>query len=261
MGQRYEPPGRWASLPGGTRAGAVIPLPPSGWHPYALVMGATGAAPQRLRLLLVDDHQMVLDGLTSMLRPHAAEVTIVGATTDPDEARRLVRDEAPDVALLDIRMRAVSGLDLSEELIRLRPDLKVVLLTVYDDEQYLFQGLRAGASGFLTKQVTAEELLGHLHRVLEGEIVIEPSLAGRVALSAARLHRGEFWAGAHLGLTQRESEVLELLVKGLSNKAIANRLVLGEETIKTHVRAVYRKLDASDRSQAVAFAIREGLFL
>jgi len=94
-----------------------------------------------------------------------------------------------------------------------------------------------------------------------GEIVIDPSLAGRVALSAARLQRGEFWAGAHLGLTQRESQVLELIVRGHSNHTIASRLLLGDETVKTHVRGIYRKLGVSDRSQAVAFALREGVFL
>jgi DNA-binding NarL/FixJ family response regulator len=158
-------------------------------------------------------------------------------------------------------MRSASGLELCRELLRLAPDTKVVLLTVYDDEQYLFEALRAGASGYLTKQVVAEELLGHLRRVLAGEIVVDPSLAGRVALSASRLQRGEFWAGAHLGLTQRESEVLELIVQGNSNRAIAGRLVLGEETVKSHVRSIYRKLGVTDRAQAVAYALREGVFL
>lgn len=214
-----------------------------------------------IRLLLVDDHQMVLDGLTAMLGPYATSVVVVASTTDADQARRLVVDTQPDVALLDVRMRTTSGLELCEELLRVAPAVKVVLLTVYDDEQYLFQGLRAGASGYLTKQVVAEELLAHLRRVLEGEIVVDPSLAGRVALSAARLERGEFWPGAHLGLSQRESEVLELMVRGNSNRAIATRLVLGEETIKSHVRSVLRKLDVTDRTQAVALALREGIFL
>ena len=214
-----------------------------------------------IRLLLVDDHRMVLDGLAAMLRPYSDVATVVAATTDPAEARRLAVDLKPDIALLDIRMRASSGLDLCDELLRAAPELKVVLLTVYDDEQYLFQGLRAGDSGYLTKQVVAEELLVHLQRVLNGEIVIDASLAGRVALSAARLHRGEFWPGAHLGLSQRESEVLELMVHGNSNRAIAQRLVLGEETVKTHVRSIFRKLDVTDRTQAVALALREGVFL
>jgi len=213
-----------------------------------------------IRVLLVDDHQIVLDGLRAMLRPHAAEVDVVATTTDPNEARRLVVDLGPDVALVDVRMKATSGLELCEELLRVAPATKVVLLTVYDDEQYLFEGLRAGAAGYLTKQVLAEELLAQLRRVLDGDIVVDPTLAGRVALSAARLNRGEFWPGASLGLSQRESEVLELMVRGNANRAIAARLVLGEETIKTHVRSIYRKLGVADRAQAVAHALREGTF-
>lgn len=214
-----------------------------------------------IRLLLVDDHQMVLDGLGAMLRPHADQAEVVASTTDPAEARSLVVDTEPDVALVDVRMRSTSGLELCQELLRLAPALKVVLLTVYDDEQYLFEGLRVGAAGYLTKQVVAEELLAHLRRVMDGEVVVDPSLAGRVALSAARLQRGEFWPGAHLGLSQRESEVLELMVHGNSNRAIAGNLVLGEETIKTHIRSIYRKLGVADRAQAVAFVLREGIFL
>jgi len=214
-----------------------------------------------IRLLLVDDHQMVLDGLQAMLGPYRAEVEVVGATTDPAEARRLAVDASPDVALVDVRMRSRSGLELCEDIARVAPGVKVVLLTVYDDEQYLFQALRAGAAGYLTKQVVAEELVSHLRRVLEGEIVVDPALAGRVALTAARLSRGEFWPGARFGLSQRESEVLELMVRGASNRAIAARLVLGEETVKTHVRSILRKLGVEDRTQAVALALREGLFL
>jgi DNA-binding NarL/FixJ family response regulator len=218
-------------------------------------------APSPIRVVLVDDHQIVLDGLRAMLGPRATEVEVVASTTDPTEARRLVVELAPDVALVDVRMATTSGLELCAELLQLAPGTKVVLLTVYDDEQYLFEGLRAGAAGYLTKQVLADELLAQLRRVLAGDIVVDPSLAGRVALSAARLHRGEFWPGASLGLSQRESEVLELMVHGNANRAIAARLVLGEETIKTHVRSIYRKLGVADRSQAVALALREGTFL
>jgi DNA-binding NarL/FixJ family response regulator len=210
---------------------------------------------------MVDDHQMVLDGLTSMLRPHADAVCVVASTTDPEEARRLVVSLTPDVVLLDLRMRTITGVDLGTQLLALSPGVRIVLLTVYDDEQYLFQALRAGAVGYLTKQLGAEELIGHLRRVQAGEIVVDPDLAGRVALTAARIDRGEFWPGGHHGLSQRESEVLELMVRGHSNRAIATRLTLGEETVKTHARAIYRKLNVSDRSQAIAFALREGIFL
>jgi DNA-binding NarL/FixJ family response regulator len=219
------------------------------------------APSQPIRLLLVDDHQMVLDGLTAMLRPHSEQAVVVATTTEAREACRLAVEARPDIALVDVRMPSLSGLELCSELARVAPETKVVLLTVYDDEQYLLEGLRAGAAGYLTKQVLAEELLAHLARVVEGEIVIDPTLAGRVALSAARLQRGEFWPGALLGLTRRESEVLELMAHGHSNRSIAARLVLGEETIKTHASSIYRKLGVADRGQAVAFALREGVFV
>lgn len=213
-----------------------------------------------VRLLLVDDHQVVLEGLMSMLASQVERVQVVGATTEVPEARRLATELQPDVVLLDVRLRGASGLDLCSELVEERPGLKVVFFTVYDDEQYLFQALRVGASGFLLKTTTAPELAGHLERVMEGDIAIDPSLAGRVAMSAAHLQSGEFWPGARLGLTQRESEVLELLVRGLSNRAIGQRLFIGEETVKTHTRGVYRKLEVADRAQAVATALREGIF-
>lgn len=224
------------------------------------VVDAAGQEATPIRAVLVDDHQMVLDGLSSMLRPHAHRVAIVGQATDPTTATDLVRTLRPDVVLLDVRLKGASGLDLCAELLGRFDGLKVVFLTVYDDEQYLFQALRAGASGFLLKRVTGQELVSHLERVIDGEIAIDPALMGRVALSAARLHSGEYWPGAHLGLTHRESEVLEQMVRGLSHKAIAAKLVMGEETVKTHARSVYRKLGVADRAQAIAAALREGLF-
>ena len=225
-------------------------------------MAVTDTQPsvEPVRLLLVDDHQVILEGLVSMLASQSGRVTIVGATTEPAEAMELAGDAKADVVLLDVRLRGASGLDLCEELIRRHPRLKVVFFTVYDDEQYLFQALRVGAAGFLLKTTTGPELAAHLERVMEGDVAIDPSLAGRVAMTAAHLQSGEFWPGARLGLTQRESEVLALMVRGLSNRVIAQRLFIGEETVKTHARAVYRKLEVSDRAQAVATALREGIY-
>jgi DNA-binding NarL/FixJ family response regulator len=217
-------------------------------------------APAPLRLLLVDDQQVVLEGLRSMLAAHSNRVVIAAATTNAEEALRLAAEVQPDVVLLDVRLRGASGLDLCAELVKRHPGLKVVFFTVYDDEQYLFQALRVGASGFLLKTTTGPELADHLDRVMEGEVAVDSSLAGRVAMTAARLQSGEFWPGAHLGLTQRESEVLGLMVRGLSNRAIALRLSIGEDTVKTHARAVYRKLEVAERAQAIAVALREGIF-
>lgn len=226
----------------------------------AVTQTERSASPGPVRLLLVDDHQVVLEGLASMLASQADRVVIVGSTTEPHRAVDLAGDLAPDIVLLDIRLRGASGLDLCQALIGGHPGIKVVFFTVYDDEQYLFQALRVGAAGFLLKTTTAPELASHLERVMEGDVAIDPSLAGRVAITAAHLQSGEFWPGARLGLTQRESEVLELMVRGLSNRAIGQRLYIGEETVKTHARGVYRKLEATDRSQAVATALREGIF-
>jgi DNA-binding NarL/FixJ family response regulator len=224
------------------------------------VQSMNGQFPAPMRLVIVDDHQMVLDGLKAMLGPYREQVQVVGEASDPPEAVSLVTSLDPDAVLLDVRLRGASGLDLCGDILAARPACKVVFLTVYDDEQYLYQALRVGAAGFLLKRIRGGELVDYLRRIADGEVLIDPSLAGRVALSAARLHSGEFWPGAHLGLTQRESEVLSLLVAGLSNRAIAAKLVVSEETVKTHSRGIYRKLGVSDRAAAVTVALREGVF-
>ncbi len=216
------------------------------------------AAP--LRVVLVDDHPMVLEGLKAMLARRTGEIRIVGQASNSDEAFRVVGDLRPDVVVLDVRLGHDSGLDVCRRLIARDEDCRVVFLTVYDDEQYLFQALRAGAVGYLLKRVDGRQLVEHLQAVHAGETVIDSALAGRATASAARLAAGEFWPGARLGLTQRESEVLALMVAGHHNRAIASRLVVGEETVKSHVSSVYRKLNVSDRSAAVATALREGLF-
>jgi DNA-binding NarL/FixJ family response regulator len=212
------------------------------------------------RLVIVDDHQMVLDGLRAMLAAYSGSVQIVGEACEPDDAIALVTEAEPDIVLLDVRLRGTSGLDLCAAILRQRPGCKVVFLTVYDDEHYLYQAIRLGAAGFLLKRVRGAELVEYLTRIHQGETLVDPALAARVAQSAARLQSGEFWPGARLGLTQRESEVLALIVSGRSNRAIAGQLTLSAETIKTHVRGIYRKLDVTDRAGAVAAALREGIF-
>ncbi|MCL4423142.1 MAG: response regulator transcription factor [Actinobacteria bacterium] len=202
---------------------------------------------------------MVLEGLETMLRHYRDQVVIAGKARDGSELLSQLDQCRPDVVLMDVRLRGESGLDLAPEVIKRAPHCKIVFLTVYDDEPYLFQALRLGASGFLLKHTSGADLVSQLKRVMSGEIVVDPAMAGRVALTAARLQAGELWPGAHLGLTQRESEVLALMTFGLSNRAIAGRLVIGEETIKSHVGSIYRKLGAKDRAHAVAIALREGV--
>jgi DNA-binding NarL/FixJ family response regulator len=215
---------------------------------------------QPLRVVLVDDHEMVRTGLKAMLTRFAGKVRVVGEAGDAATARKVVAGLDPDVVLADVRLGRESGLDLCRDLIKDKPRRKVVLLTVYDDEQYLFQAMQAGAVGYLLKRIDGPELVNHLQRVHAGELALDAALGARAGTSAARLQAGEFWPGAHLGLTQRESEVLALMVTGSSNRAIAAELVVGEETVKSHVRGIYRKLEVTDRAAAVATALREGLY-
>jgi DNA-binding NarL/FixJ family response regulator len=213
-----------------------------------------------LTIVIVDDHQIVLQGLVSMLSRFEDRVRIVGQASDEPTAQDCVATIDPDIVLCDVRLKGTSGLDLCTKLLVEQPSRKVVLLSVYEDEQYLYQALRAGARGYLLKRIDGENLVRSLELVQEGELVVDTTLAGRAATSAAQLRSGKFWPGAHLGLTERESEVLDLLLAGVSNKQIAARLFVGEETVKSHVRSIYRKLDVNDRATAVAMALREGIF-
>jgi DNA-binding NarL/FixJ family response regulator len=215
---------------------------------------------QPLRVVLVDDHEMVRTGIKAMLSRFAGQVRVVGEAADAATARRVVAGLDPDIVLADVRLGGQSGLELCRDLVQDSPGRRVVLLTVYDDEQYLFQAMEAGAAGYLLKQLDGPELVEHLLRVHAGGVAVDAGLSARAGASAARLQAGEFWPGARQGLTQRESEVLALMVAGASNRAIASELVVGEETIKSHVRGIYRKLGVTDRAAAVATALREGLF-
>jgi DNA-binding NarL/FixJ family response regulator len=214
-----------------------------------------------VRIVLVDDHEMVIEGLKAMLAAFSDRVEVVGQAVGAERALSVVDELDPDIVLSDVRMQGSSGLDLCQKLRERQPDRKVVMLSVYDDEQYLFQALRVGASGYLLKSIGSDELVRQLEFVQSGgAMAIDPGMAARAADTAARMQRDEFWPGARQGLTQRESEILSLVVNGLSNRGIASKLVIGDETVKTHLRSIYRKLGVSDRTGAVATALREGIF-
>lgn len=214
--------------------------------PYSGAM----AGREPVRIVLVDDHEMVIEGLKAMLAAFGSRVTVVGQAVGAERVMSVVADLEPDIVLCDVRMQGSSGLDVCQQLRSRDPGRKVVMLSVYDDEQYLFQALRVGASGYLLKSISSEELVRQLELVHAGQTAIDPTMAGRVVE----------WPGARQGLTQRESEILELVVNGLSNRAIAAKLVIGDETVKTHLSSIYRKLAVSDRTGAVATALREGIF-
>jgi DNA-binding NarL/FixJ family response regulator len=213
-----------------------------------------------VRIVLVDDHEMVIEGLKAMLAAFSERVQVVGQAVGAERALSVIDELKPDIVLCDVRMQGSSGLDLCQELRERDPQRKVVMLSVYDDEQYLFQALRVGASGYLLKSISSDDLVRQLEFVHGGETAIDPVMAARAVDTAARIQRDEFWPGARQGLTQRESEILSFVVNGLSNRAIATKLVIGDETVKSHLRSIYRKLGVSDRAGAVATALREGIY-
>jgi DNA-binding NarL/FixJ family response regulator len=231
-----------------------------GGSPMSSERDADGGSRQPLRLVLVDDHEMVIEGLKAMLAAFGERVQVVGQAVGTDRAVTVVDGLDPDIVLCDVRMQGSSGLDLCRELRERNPNRKVVMLSVYDDEQYLFQALRVGASGYLLKSIGSDELVRQLEFVHLGQTALDPGMAARAADTAARLQRDEFWPGARQGLTQRESEILSYVVNGLSNRGIATKLVIGDETVKSHLSSIYRKLGVTDRTGAVATALREGIY-
>ena len=213
-----------------------------------------------VRLVLVDDHEMVIEGLKAMLTAFGDRVEVVGQAVGAERAMNVVAELNPDIVLCDVRMQGSSGLDLCAALREREPHRKVVMLSVYDDEQYLFQALRVGAAGYLLKSISSDELVRQLEGVQAGSTAIDAGLAARATETAARLQSDQFWPGARQGLTQRQSEILSLVVTGLSNRGIAAKLLIGEETVKTHLSSIYRKLGVGDRTSAAATALREGIF-
>ncbi|MDD7926536.1 response regulator transcription factor [Actinomycetospora chibensis] len=209
-------------------------------------------------MVLVENHQMVRVGLKEMLAEYPT-IRVVGEAEDAPEALRIAESLAPDVVLSEVRLGSTSGLELCHDLLTWCADARVIMLTVHDDEQYLSQAMHAGARGYLLKHISGEELVAAIHRVHAGELVVTTT-AGHEASTVTRIESGEYWPGGRFGLTLRESEVLSLIVIGMNNHAIAGHLIVGEETVRTHVRAIYRKLEVNDRTSALAKALREGLF-
>ena len=222
--------------------------------------GSGRLAGRPVRIVLVDDHEMVIEGLKAMLAAFTERVQVVGQAVGAERALAVIEELNPDIVLCDVRMQGSSGLDLCQALRERDRTRKVVMLSVYDDEQYLFQAMRVGASGYLLKSIGSDELVRQLEFVQRGETAIDPGMAARAVDTAARIQRDEFWPGARHGLSQRESEILSYVVSGLSNRGIAAKLVIGDETVKSHLRSIYRKLGVSDRTGAVATALREGIY-
>jgi RNA polymerase sigma factor (sigma-70 family) len=213
----------------------------------------------RIRVLVVDDDDLMRAGLRSVLSSDDA-IEVVGESADGRAAVAAAVALRPDVVLMDIRMPTLDGISATRELLSALPESKVVVLTTFDDEEYVFGALAAGAAGFLLKRTRPEELISAVHTIAAGDALLSPSVTRTVIDRAAERQPRDARASERLEeLTPREREVLGLIARGLSNGEIAAELVVEESTVKTHVKRILMKLHARDRVQAVIFAYESGL--
>lgn len=212
-----------------------------------------------ISVVIADDQAMVRAGFRSLLKEEP-DLDVVGEAADGEQAVAAVRRFCPDVALMDIRMPNVDGLEATRQIVRTGSATRILILTTFDLDEYVYEGLRAGASGFLLKDASPEQLIAAIHLIAEGEAVLAPSVTRRVVETFARLPARQNDLQTALDtLTARERGVLELLARGRSNSEIAESLVVSQATAKTHVRNVLAKLDLRDRVHAVVFAYESGL--
>jgi DNA-binding NarL/FixJ family response regulator len=217
----------------------------------------TGAA--RVRVLLVDDDDLMRAGLKAVLSSDTS-IEVVGEAGDGRDAVQRARALRPDVVLMDVRMPDLDGIAATREVLETSPAVRVLILTTFEQDDYVFGALNAGASGFLLKRTQPEELLRAIHTVAAGDSLLSPSVTRTVIDRMARQPTPELGSGPLLEeLTPREREVLELVARGLSNGEIAGELVIEESTVKTHVKRILMKLRVRDRIQAVIFAYESGL--
>ncbi len=210
-----------------------------------------------VRLVVADDQEVVRAGFAALLDTQP-DLTVVGTAADGAAAVSVCRREKPDVVLMDVRMPAMDGIEATRRITAAGNPPRVLMLTTFDLDEHVYDALVAGASGFLLKDVTAERLFDAVRVVAAGEALLAPSVTRRLIGEFARL-RPRPREPVPAALTPRETEVLRLVAEGLSNTEIATRLVVAEETVKTHVSRVLRKLGLRDRAQAVVFAYESGL--
>ncbi|AXG79291.1 response regulator [Streptomyces paludis] len=217
--------------------------------------GGAGASAPTIKVLIVDDQVMVREGFSVLLNA-MPDIEVVGEAVNGREAVGRVAALRPDVVLMDIRMPELNGIDATREIVAANADAKVLVLTTFDLDEYVYQALRAGASGFLLKDASARQLADGVRVVASGEALLAPAVTRRLITEFARLaDNPRAPAMARIGeLTERETEVLVLIAQGLSNAEIAEHLVVAESTIKTHVSRILVKLGLRDRTQAAVFA-------
>lgn len=215
-----------------------------------------------IRILIADDHALLRQGIKNVLELER-DFSIVAEASDGDEALRKAGELVPDIALIDINMPRMSGLEVTKRLRASQPSVKVIILTIHDDESYVVEVVKAGAAGYLLKDIDPGMLMKAIRTVYDGESFIYPTLASKLFGEITRLEEERrngpasiLRQGRDERLTLREMEVLQLIAKGLSNQEIAHRLYLSEKTVKNHLTNIFRKIDVADRTQAVLYAIR-----
>ncbi|MEV0317762.1 response regulator [Streptomyces sp. NPDC050658] len=215
-----------------------------------------------IRVIIVDDQNMVRAGFAALLAAQS-DIDVVGEAPNGKEGVDVSRHTHPDVVLMDVRMPEMDGLAAARALLDPPPGVvhvpKVLMLTTFDVDDYVYEALRAGASGFLLKDAPPADLISAVRVVASGEALLAPSVTRRLITDFVKQRPRNDQSLRLNGLTPRETEVLVLIARGLSNQEIAERLVLAEQTVKTHIGKVLSKLDLRDRAQAVIFAYESGL--
>jgi len=211
--------------------------------------------PAKVRVLIADDHPVVREGLVTMLS-RENDIEVVGEAQNGKVAIDKARELRPDIVLMDLRMPEVDGIEAMRRIKADNPQVKFIVLTTYDNDEYIFKGIEAGARAYLLKDAPRSELFKAIRAVYKGESLIEPAIAGKVLDRFAELSRHTQSPEA---LSERELEVLTLIARGTSNKLIATSLNIGESTVKTHIQNIFHKLNVNDRTEAVTEAIKKGI--
>lgn len=209
------------------------------------------------RIILVDDHEVVRLGLKALLDRHP-HFEVVGEAASSREAIELVSNIQPDVVVMDVRLPGTSGIEACEEITRRYPTTKVIMLTSYAEDEMLFSAIRAGASGYILKQIGGNDLINALEAVSRGEALLDPAVTQRVFQEVRRAVREEE-ASAFAHLSQQEKHVLLLVSEGKTNREIAKALFLGEGTVRNYVSSILSKLGVSNRAEAAAYAVEHSL--